>query len=227
MWRMNTKRRLLQPILMHSFIQFMRVWKAAPVLFLVLAASASGLAQTGVKGKVRSNRGDGIPNATVTARQNGKDIRTVTSDRKGDFVLTGLDEGSYNIVFDASGFGTGVLYNVEVKKGIVRDLGPRLFLAVDRGSQIFVRGSVFYREGTSITGAKVELHEVYGDGTTRRIATVYTNVSGDFSFQRPHKSAKYRIIATFKEVTGSKDVEVDNAGIYRTAITLDIPRTEK
>lgn len=203
------------------------VFVAPIILFLVgFIAAGSVFAQGGVKGKVRNSRGQGIPNATVTARQDGKEIKTVTADRKGDFVLSGLSAGTYNIAFDADGYELGVLYNVEVKKDI-RDLGPRLFLSVDKGTQVFVRGSIFYKEGTSITGAKVELHQVNSDGSTKKLATVFTNISGDFTFRRPHQAAKYRVVASFKNATGSKDVEVDNAGIYRTAITLDVSRTEK
>ncbi len=200
----------------------------APIVFVVAVLATAGIAfaQGGVKGKVRNNRGDGIPNATISARQDGKEIKTVTADRKGEFVLSGLAAGTYNIAFDADGYGTGVLYNVEVRKG-VRDLGPRLFLSVDRGTQVFVRGSVFFKEGASVTGAKVELHQVNSDGSLKKIATVYTNISGDFSFTRPHQAAKYRVIASYKEASGANDIEVDNAGIYRTAITLDLSRKDK
>lgn len=213
---------------MHRRSFFKRGIIIAPIILFLAGFVAAGsvFAQGGVKGKVRNSRGQGIANATITARQDGKEIKTVTADRKGDFVLSGLAAGTYNIAFDADGYGTGVLYDVEVKKGI-RDLGPRLFLSVDRGTQVFVRGTVFYKEGASITGAKVELQQVNSDGSVKKIATVYTNISGDFAFTRPHQAATYRVVASFKDATGSKDVEVDNAGIYRTAITLDISRTEK
>lgn len=204
------------------------LFKGSLITFAAVAILAgAAFAQTGgVKGKVRNNRGDGIPNATVTARKDGTDVKTVTADRKGDFVLSGLAPGKYNFVFDADGYGVGIKYNVEVKSGIV-DLGSRLFLTPDQGQLVFVRGSVFYREGTSITGAKVELHEVNADGTTKKLDTVYTNISGDFTFRRPNKNVKYRVVASFKDARGENEITVDNPGIYRTAITLDIPRTVK
>ena len=122
-------------------------------------------AQGGVKGTVRSANGNGIANATITARQDGKDIKTVRADSKGKFVLDGLRSGTYNIVFDADGYAAGQKFGVEVKDG-VRDLGDRLILGVDQGTLAFVRGGVFFKEGFSVTGAKVELEEVFADGTT-------------------------------------------------------------
>lgn len=184
-------------------------------------------AQTGgVKGKVRDTRGGGIANAQVEVRQDGKVVKSANSNTKGEFQIVGLKKGIYNLSFDANGYSTGVLYNVEVKSG-VRDLGGRLILSLDQGSQIIVRGSVFYKEGTSVTGAKVDLELVNADGTTKKLASAYTTISGDFTFRRPITTAKLRVTAIFKGATSSKDIDVDNAAIYRTAITLDISRVEK
>ena len=181
----------------------------------------------GVKGKVRNLRGDTISGATVTARQNAKEIRSVKSDSKGEFVLSGLDPGIYNIVFDARGYASGIKYSVEVKKGKTRDLGDRLILQVDQGTQVIIRGSVFYKDGTSVTAAKVEVAKINPDGTLKKLGTGWTNISGEFSFRQPEGPAKFRITASFKGSTASKDVEVDTAAIYRLALSLDINREEK
>src|SRR5215207_8716501 len=91
--------------------------------------SVSVFAQSGgLKSKVRSNKGSAVSNASVTARQSGKDIKTVRSDTKGVFQLTGLSTGIYSLVFNADGFQSGLLQGVEVKGGNVRDLGDRLIL---------------------------------------------------------------------------------------------------
>lgn len=181
----------------------------------------------GIKGKVRTNSGNGIANATISVHQNGKDIKTVSSDKKGNFVMNGLVAGNYNVVFDAGGYSSGVLYNIEVKKKGVRNLGERLILSVDQGTQVIIKGSVFYREGTSITGAKVEIERINADGSARSLGTVLTNISGEFTFRQPEGAVKLRVTAKFKGVTGTKEIEVVNAAIYRTAIKLDISRTEK
>lgn len=199
------------------------------VLVTALLAAAPAFAQStgGLKGKVRTPKGDGISGASVTARQKGTDVKTVRSDSKGNFAMDGLESGTYNLVFEAPGFSSGVLYNVEVKKRKVSDLPDRLMLSVDQGTQVIIRGSVFYKEGTSLTGAKVELERVNADGTTKRIATANTTATGEFTFRQPEGSAKFRVTASFKGVKGSKEVEVDSAAIYRLAISLDISRTEK
>ncbi|CAN5513342.1 MAG: carboxypeptidase regulatory-like domain-containing protein [Pyrinomonadaceae bacterium] len=185
-------------------------------------------AQTGgLKGKVRTNSGSGIAKASVTVRQDGKDVKSVRADAKGNFVMEGLDSGNYNLVVDAKGYSSGLLYNVEVKKKKLRDLGDRLILSIDQGTQVIVKGSVFYREGTSVTGAKIEIEKVNADGSTQSLGSVFTNVSGEFTVRRPEGPAKLRVTAKFKGVSGTKEIEVENAAVYRLAITLDLPRTEK
>lgn len=193
---------------------------------IVLTMAVSAFAQGGVKGKVRSNRGAAIPNATVTARQSGRDVKTVKTDTKGVFQLTGLQSGVYSLVFDADGFQSGLLQGVEIKGG-VRDLGDRLILFPDQGTQVIINGSVFYKEGTSLGGAKIDIEKINADGTVKKITSLYTNVSGEFTFRQPQGSAKFRITAKFKGAEGVKELEVDTAAIYRLAITLDISRTEK
>ena len=195
----------------------------ASCLLLTAYAQNTG----GAKGKVRNLRGDSLSGATVTARLNSKDVATATTNGKGEFVITGLESGVYNFVFDAKGYATGVKYGVEVKRGKTRDLGGNLILMVDRGSRVVIQGSVFFKDGTSVTAAKVTVDKVNSEGGTQRLGTGYTNVSGEFTFSQPEGRAKYRITATYKDATTSKEIEVDSAAIYRTAISLDINRDGK
>lgn len=198
---------------------------AAIALLLVFSYSAQ--AQSGgMKGKVRDPQGRAIANATVAARQDGKDIKTARTNSKGDFQITGLRPGTYNLAVDADGYSTGVRYGVVVKNSIV-NLGNRLTLAADLGALVLVRGSVFFREGTSVTAAKVELFDVAADGRQKSLGTTYTNVSGDFTFRRPEGAATLRVKATYKGTSGTKDIEVETRGIYRTAITLDLSRNDR
>jgi hypothetical protein len=122
------------------------------LLFLLSAVCLlpSVYAQGGIKGKVRNNKGNGIGGASVSARLNGKDVKTVTADSKGNFLMEGLKAGTYNISFDADGYAMGVKFGVEIKNGSVRDLGDRLILSVDQGTLLIVKGSVFFKEGTSL-----------------------------------------------------------------------------
>ena len=195
---------------------------------LITLASVSVFAQSGgVKGKVRANNGSGIGNATITARQFGKDIKTVRSDSKGVFQMTSLEAGVYSLFFDADGFQSGMLQGVEVKGGNVRDLGDRLILRPDQGNLVIVNGSIFYKEGTSLGGAKVEVGLVNADGSTKRLTTLYTTIQGEFIYKRPEGAAKLRFKAKFKGAEGVKEVDVDTAAVYRFALTLDISRAGK
>jgi hypothetical protein len=188
----------------------------------------SAFAQGGIKGKIRNNKGGSIAGATVTARQDDKDVKSVRSDSKGNFMMQGLDAGTYNIIFDADGYAMGIKFGVQIKNGNVRDLGDRLILSVDQGTQIVIKGSVFFREGTSVTAAKVELERVNDDGSTKNLGSTYANISGEFTFRLPLGATKVRVTAKYKGVSGSKEIsDIVNAGIYRTAITLDISRSER
>ena len=171
--------------------------------------------------------GQGIAGATVTARQNSQDIRSVKSNNKGEFQLGGLQAGSYNIVFDARGYSSGIKYDVEVKPDKIVDLGDRLIMQVDQGTLVIVRGSVFFKDGTTVTAAKVLIEKVNEDGSTQKIGTVNTNIFGEFSFRRPEGKATYRMTASYRDSKASKDIEVDSAAIYRLAISLDIARQQK
>jgi hypothetical protein len=208
-----------------------RFTKILLIAFFALASSLilppSSFAQGGVKGKIRSTSGSGIANATITARQDGKDLKTVRSDSKGNFILNGLRSGVYNIVVDADGFATGLKSGVEIKNGKTIDLGDRLILGTDLGSLVLIKGAVFFKEGFSVTGAKIELEQVNADGSTKNLSSSFSDISGEFSFRQPKRDAKYRVTAKYKGVTGSKEISVDNPGIYRVAITLDISKANK
>jgi hypothetical protein len=188
----------------------------------------SVFAQGGIKGKIKNIKGGVVAGATVTARLNGKDVKTVRSDSKGSFLMQGLNAGTYNVVFDADGYSTGVKFGVEIKDGSTRDLGDRLTLSYDQGTQTIIKGSVFFREGTSVTAAKIEVERVNDDGSTKSLGSTYTSVSGEFTFRPPPGVTRVKITAKYKGVSASKEInEIVNAGIYRTAITLDLSREER
>lgn len=201
------------------------------LIFSVAAVPAQDTG--GVKGKVRTTRGDAIPGVTITARQNGRDVKSVSTDGSGKFVLDNLKTGIYNIVFAKNGYSTGLKYDVEIRKGKVGDLGDRLILTIDQGTQVIIKGTVFDKDGRSLAGVKVEIEKVLSDGSTRKLSSGYTsdgtdsgirggdgNSRGDFTFRFSQGAAKYRITASTKDLTASKEVEVDSAAIYRLAITL-------
>ena len=209
----------------------MKIFKqtfAGVFLLALFALAAFAQSETGgVKGKVRNMKGSAIDGATITARHEGKDVKSVKSDAKGNFQLTGLAPGVYNFVFEKSGYGAGVKYNVEVKSGSIISLGDNLALMQDQGTLVLLSASVFNQDGRTITAAKVEVERINSDGSSKKIATGYTNVSGEFGLRQPDGAAKFRITATFKGVSSSKEISVDSAGRYSTAITLNIPKDKE
>jgi hypothetical protein len=209
------------------------------IFFILIAAfsSVAAFAQDtgGIKGKVRTTRGDGISGVTITARQNGEDVKSVTSDSGGKFLLNNLKIGIYNIVFTKNGYSSGLKYDVEVRKGKVGDLGDRLILTVDQGTQVIIKGTVFDENGRSVAGVKVEIEKILSDGSVKKFGLVYTssgndvgirggdgNSRGDFTFRFNEGATKFRVTASAKGTSASKEVEVSSAAIYRLAITLSV-----
>lgn len=197
-------------------------WLLATGFLLLTPASAQNTG--GAKGKVRNLKDEGIANATISARQKGVDLKSTKTDAKGEFVLDGLEPGIYNLAFEARGYSAAVQYNVEIKKGKVRDLGDRLILMVDRGSRVIVKGSVFYKDGFIAAGARVTVERVNGDGSVRKLGEAATDAQGEFSFTQPEGNAKLRFTAVLKDGKAVKDIDVDSAMVYRTALNLDIDR---
>ena len=197
---------------------------AVTACFVILSVSVNAQSTGGVKGKIRDWNGKGIAGVTVAARQKGVDVKTVRSRAGGDFVLDGLAPGMYNIAFDGEGYSTGVLYNVEVKSGKVRGLSSNLLLTRDRGSQVFVKGIVFYRDNSSLEGADVELYVVNDDGTVRKVGATTSDVMGDFSFPAVSVIKKMRVKVSFKGVTEIRDIDVIQPQVYRTTVILPMDR---
>jgi hypothetical protein len=196
------------------------------IVFLVALFAFSfvlSLAQDtgGVKGKVRTPKGEGIAAATITARRNSEDVKSTIADSKGNFVLENLKTGTYNLVFSKSGYSSGVLYNVEVVKNKIGNLGERLVLTIDQGTQVIIKGSVFAPDGRSVGGAEIKIERIESDGSAKKVGSSISSYSGEFTFRFAEGAAKYRVTASRKNSAASKEVEVDSAAIYRLAITLN------
>ena len=195
-------------------------------VFLLAFSSFAAFAQNtgGAKGKVRTSRGDGLSGATVTARQDGNDVKSAKTDSKGNFELKGLKPGLYNFVFERNGYGTGVKYNIEIKKDKDVNLGDRLILTVDKGTQVIINGSVYNQAGFGIYGAKIEIERISEDGKARKVTSGYSSEFGEFNFRFSEGAARLRVTASAKGVSASKELQVDNPAVYRVAITLNLEK---
>jgi len=197
------------------------------LLFAFFTLSALTFGQSGgVKGKVRGPNGKGISNAAISVLLDGKKVKSAITNTKGEFAVAGLAKGKYNILFDADGYSSGTLHAVEIGSG-VRDLGDRLILSQDRGNFVILQGSVFFKEGSSVTAAKIDLKQVNADGSTKSLGSTYTGTFGEFAFRRPPGAIKLRVTAKYKDASASKDVDVEEAAIYRVAITLPMSREDR
>lgn len=199
------------------------------VFSIALIFSISAMAQEmgGVKGKIRNLQGGVLADVKVTAQQDGKDIKSTATNKNGEFVLDRLKTGKYSFIFSKRGFTTGTVANVEVGKNKIRDLGSKLALDIDEGTLVIIRGSVFDQDGRSIYGAIVDIARVYDDGSLKKLKSSHSSESGEFSFRFTEGVATYRITASVKGKSVSKDVTVDSAAIYRLALTLDLSNEKK
>lgn len=176
-----------------------------------------------IKGRVKVETGtpSGI---SVIIRQGETETGHVSTDKNGEFLITGLKPGLYGLTFRKPGLSIGAIENVEVKAGKTRSLGDRLVLTIDEGSIAFIRGSVFTLAGRSVPNVKVELARILGDGTSKKIDGRVTTETGTFAFRLTPEVAKYRV--TVKLESGepvSTDVEVDGAAVYRIALSVPNP----
>jgi hypothetical protein len=202
----------------------MRFTKTLSILAVMLLAAFLAYSQDkstgGIKGKVRVEVGS--PNGiTVVIREGERELRHVSTDKNGEFTISGIAPGVYGLTFRKPGLSIGAIENIEVKAGKMRSLGDRLVLTIDEGSIAFIRGSVFNGDGRSVPNAKVELARILEDGTAKKIDGRLTTETGSFVFRLSPEVAKYRV--TLKQERAepvSKDIEVDGAAVYRVALSM-------
>jgi carboxypeptidase family protein len=200
-----------------KFVKFLALFVLLAVSFL--AAEAQDKNTGTIKGKVRVEKGSAA-GVAVILRQNDQDVRRVETDRKGEFTMPRVPAGMYGLTFRKAGLAVGSMENVEVRAGKTRSLTDHLFLAVDEGAIAFIRGSVFSEAGRSVPGVRIELSRVVSDTAVNKLDSRITGETGEFVFRVPPESAKYRVTLKADGADPvSKDVEVNEALVYRVALT--------
>lgn len=200
----------------------------AVALTLLLAAVCfggqdKGVATTtgGIKGKVKVDDSSTPEGVIVIARRGEREVKRAETDRKGGFVIEGLEPGLYGLTFRKPGLSVGTLKKeVEVRAGKTRTVDG-LFLPIDTGSLAYIRGSVFTDAGLIVRGARVELARVEANGSTKKIDGRISNESGIFVFRLMPERALYRLtIKADGMETKTQDVEVEGASRTNVAVTL-------
>jgi hypothetical protein len=199
-------------------------------VFLMSANILLAQDKGGAKGRVCTASYRSLAQVAVTVMQNGKEIKSTLTNKKGEFLFEGLKSGKYDFVFKKDGFNSGTLKNVELGNKEIRNLGQSLVLEVDEGSLVIIRGLVFDEEGRSIPNAEVLIEKASSNDSFQKIGSTITNNGldagdrGEFIFRLTEGVKKYRLTATFKGKSASKEIEVESAAVYRTAITLNLQK---
>ena len=190
------------------------------LLFIAsIACFAQDKSTAAIKGKVRVEKGS-PSGVSVMLMQGDNEISQSTTNGKGDFVISRVNPGTYSIKFRKAGLSVGTIDDISVKAGQTRTLGDRLYLTVDEGSIVFIRGSVFTEDGRSVPGVRVDLSRVVGEDSIHKLDSRMTGETGEFVFRLPPDVGKYRLsLKADGTEPATKDVEVDNAAVYRVALT--------
>lgn len=198
------------------------------ILLAVALAASAGAAQKksqpttgGVKGKVRVDSGSAPGSVDVTLRRGDDEIARTETDGKGQFELRGIAPGQYTLTLRKAGLKTAQIRPIEIKAGKIGSLPERVFLPVDEGALVFLKGSVFGPDGRSVRGARIEIALVKTDGSARKLDGRVTTEAGQFSFQLKADAARYRVTAKADGgLEATKEVDVEGAMVYRVALTL-------
>jgi opacity protein-like surface antigen len=175
----------------------------------------------GISGRVRVDAGATPGGVSVVVRRGEEEVARQTTSAKGEFEVQGLGPGSYGITLRKAGLQVGRTENIEVRAGKTVSLKDRIFLPLDEGSLVMIRGSVFNAAGLSFAGARVELARVESDGSVKKLDSRVSNSTGSFGFRLMPEHARYRLTAKADGMeAASEEINVEGAAIYRVALSL-------
>jgi hypothetical protein len=101
---------------------------ASVLLLSLFSLSPPALAQTAaIAGTVMDTTAAVVPQAKVTARNLATNVvRSAATDGSGNYRITSLVPGIYDVLVERSGFKTVEYYRVELTVGQVQNLSPTL-----------------------------------------------------------------------------------------------------
>ena len=195
------------------------IFATSLLVFVCVTAVAQDKNTASIKGKVRVEKGSAA-GVAVLLLQGEREVARVVTHKSGDFVLARVQPGNYSIKLRRAGLSVGTIDDVTVKAGQTRTLGDHLYLTIDEGSIVFIRGSVFTEDGRSVPGARVDLVRVIDEKSVQKLDSRMTGETGEFVFRLPPNEAKYRLTLKADGAESvSKDVDVESAAVYRVALT--------
>ncbi len=106
-----------------------RLTKYLLFLAVVLFAGAAGaqIDRTEINGTVTDPSGAAVPGVTVTVTQSGTNqVRSVTTDGHGQFVISSLPIGRFSVVFGHDGFKDTRVADLDLHSGDVRTINTKL-----------------------------------------------------------------------------------------------------
>lgn len=198
---------------------------------LALTLVATGAAQkkskkqeptTGaISGRVRVDTGATPSGVSVILRRGDAEVARATTNTKGEFEFKGVEPGTYGLTLRKAGLQVGRMEDAEVRAGKTLSLKDRLFLPLDEGALVFIKGSVFNAAGRSLAGVSVELARVDADGSFKKLDSRVSNATGSFSFKLMPGQARYRLTAKADGAElATEELKIDGAAIYRVALSL-------
>lgn len=174
-----------------------------------------------ITGRVRVDTGATPAGVSVVLRRGDVEVARATTNAKGEFEFKGLEPGTYALTLRKAGLQVGRMEDAEVRAGKTLSLKDRLFLPLDEGALVFIKGSVFNAAGRSLGGANVELTRADADGSFKKLDSRVSNATGSFSFKLMPGQARYRLTAKADGMEAtSEEVNVEGAAIYRVALSL-------
>jgi hypothetical protein len=195
----------------------MKIKYVIGITFVLLYCALPAFAQEGgIRGKVRLENGRDGTGVKISVRSGETEVASATTDKNGEFRVTGLRPGSYSVIFEKSGYNKGTLRKKVDVGSFVVELPDHLILKIDPSIFAYVRGSVFDPDGRSVAGASVELWRTFPDGKTKKVKDTQTGESGEFVFRLSPDAADYLVkVKVDRAEPDAKTVQVDGAEIYR------------
>lgn len=163
-----------------------RLWRVAPVVLALLAASNLSAQSAGsLRGTVSDKTGAVVPGATVTLVNEGtKFTRTGVTDVKGGYFFATVDVGSYTLKVEISGFkghesrGVRVSANASASADVVLEVGTQTETINVTAEREMIQTETGAREGL-ITPEQIENISIIGRNPLELLRTLPGVVAPD------------------------------------------------